>query len=158
MFHLDNSCFWFPIEKGYGGSLDHYFYRDIKNKFICSDKDLLWQCDKEELDFSRQREPEQQGWQIPTQLLAPPRPPPPPRRESTPVSMSTIVLLSVLMLSVKPSDARRVGFVDVSAFVPELLMCRPSCWSCWCVGLHAENVVVSFRVDFLLAGFGNLPM
>jgi hypothetical protein len=34
---------------------------------------------------------EQQGWQIPAQLLAPPRLPPPPRRESTPVSMRTIV-------------------------------------------------------------------
>jgi hypothetical protein len=53
LFHLDISCFWFPIAKGYGGSLDHYFYGDIKNKFICNDKDLLWQCDKEELDFSR---------------------------------------------------------------------------------------------------------
>jgi hypothetical protein len=31
---------------------------------------------------------EQQGWQIPSQLLAPPRPPPPPRRESTLVCMS----------------------------------------------------------------------
>jgi hypothetical protein len=63
---------------------------------------------------------EQQGWQIPSQLLAPPGPPPPPRRESTPVSMSTIVLLSVLMLSVKPSVGLRVGFVDLSAYVPEM--------------------------------------
>ena len=57
-------------------------------------------------------------------LLAPP--PPPHRRESTPVSMSTDVLLSLLMLSVKPSDGLRAGFVDVSAFVPEC-GCRPSC-------------------------------
>jgi hypothetical protein len=75
---------------------------------------------------------EQQGWQIPAQLIAPPRPPPPPRRESTPVSMSTIILLSVLMLSVKPSVVLRAGFVDLSAFVPELLICRPSCWKCGC--------------------------
>jgi hypothetical protein len=75
---------------------------------------------------------EQQGWQIPAQLLAPPRPPPPPRRESTPVSISTIVLLSVLMLSVKPSVDLCVGFVDLSAFVPELLICRPSCRKCGC--------------------------
>jgi hypothetical protein len=66
---------------------------------------------------------EQQGWQIPAQLLAPPRPPPPPRRESTPVSISTIVLLSVGL---------RAGFVDLSAFVPELLICRPSCQKCGC--------------------------
>ena len=51
-------------------------------------------------------------------LLAPP--PPPHHRESTPVSMSTDVLLSLLMLSVKPSDGLRAGFVDVSAFVPEM--------------------------------------
>jgi hypothetical protein len=63
---------------------------------------------------------EQQGWQIPAQLLAPPRPPPPPRRESTLVSVITIVLLYVLVFSVKPSDGRRAGFVDVSAFVPEM--------------------------------------
>jgi hypothetical protein len=75
---------------------------------------------------------EQQGWRIPAQLLAPPRPPPPPRRESTPVSMSMIVLLSVLMLSVKPSVGLRAGFVDLSAFVPELLICRPSCRKCSC--------------------------
>jgi hypothetical protein len=75
---------------------------------------------------------EQQGWPIPAQLLAPPRPPPPPRRESTSVSMSMIVLLSVLMLSVKLSDGRRAGFVEVSAFVTELLICRPSCWKCGC--------------------------
>jgi hypothetical protein len=75
---------------------------------------------------------EQQGWQIPAQLLAPPRPPPPPRRESTPVSISTIVLLSVLMLSVKPSVGLRAGIVDLSAFVPELLICRPSCQKCGC--------------------------
>ena len=67
---------------------------------------------------------QQQGWEIPAQLLAPP--PPPHRRESTLVSMSTDVLLSLLMLSVKPSDGLRVGFVDVSAFVPEC-GCRPSC-------------------------------
>jgi hypothetical protein len=63
---------------------------------------------------------EQQGWQIPAQLLAPPRPPPPPRPESTPVSISTIVLLFVLMLSVKPSVGLRAGVVDLSAFVPEM--------------------------------------
>jgi hypothetical protein len=91
---------------------------------------------------------EQQGWQIQAQLLAPPRPPPPPRRESTPVSISTIVLLFMLMLSVKPSDGRRAGFVDVSAFVLELLICRPS----------SGNVVVGLCVDLLLAGFGNIPM
>jgi len=34
--------------------------------------------------------------------------------------MSTDVLLSLLMLSVKPSDGLRAGFVDVSAFVPEM--------------------------------------
>ena len=67
---------------------------------------------------------QQQGWEIPAQLLAPP--PPPHRRESTPVSMSTDVLLSLLMLSVKPSDGLRAGFVDVSAFVSEC-GCRPSC-------------------------------
>jgi hypothetical protein len=83
------------------------------------------------LAFMQQLE-EQQGWQIPAQLLAPPQPPPPPRRESTPASMSTIVLLSMLMLSVKPSDGHRAGFVDVSAFVRELLMCRPSCRKCSC--------------------------
>ena len=74
---------------------------------------------------------QKQGWEIPAELLAPP-PPPPYRRESTPVSMSTDVLLSLLMLSVKPSDGLRAGFVDVSAFVPDLLMCRPSCWKCGC--------------------------
>jgi len=67
---------------------------------------------------------QQQGWEIPAELLAPP---PPYRREFTPVSMSTDVLLSLLMLSVKPSDGLRDGFVDVSAFVLDLLMCRPSC-------------------------------
>jgi len=59
---------------------------------------------------------QKQGWEIPAELLAPP-PPPPYRRESTPVSMSTDVLLSLLMLSVKPSDDLRAGFVDVWAFV-----------------------------------------
>jgi hypothetical protein len=44
--------------------------------------------------------------------------------------MSTIVLLSVLMLSVKPSVDLRDRFVDLSAFVPELLICRPSCRKC----------------------------
>jgi hypothetical protein len=68
---------------------------------------------------------EQQGWEISAQLLAPP--PAAPHRESNPVSMSTVVLLSALMLSVKPSDGLRAGFVDVSAFVPDLLFCRPSC-------------------------------
>ena len=34
--------------------------------------------------------------------------------------MSTDVLLSLLMLSVKPSDGLRAGFVDVLAFVPEM--------------------------------------
>ena len=72
---------------------------------------------------------QQHGWEIPTELLAPP---PPYRRESTPVSMSTDVLLSLLMLSVKPSDGLRAGFVDVSAFVPDLLMCWPSCRKCGC--------------------------
>ena len=62
---------------------------------------------------------QKQGWEIPAELLAPP-PPPPYRRESTPVSMSTDVLLSLLMLSVKPSDGLRAGFVDVLAFVPEM--------------------------------------
>jgi len=47
---------------------------------------------------------QQQGWEIPAELLAPP---PPYRREFTPVSMSTDVLLSLLMLSVKPSDGLR---------------------------------------------------
>ena len=73
----------------------------------------------------------QQGWEIPASLLAPP-PPPPHRSDSTPVSMSTDALLSMLMLSVKPSDGLRAGFVDVWAFVPGLLMCRPSCWKCGC--------------------------
>ena len=73
---------------------------------------------------------QQQGWEIPAQLLAPP--PPPHRRESTPVSMSTDVLLSLLMLSVKPSDDLHAGFVDVSTFVPDLLMCRPLCQKCGC--------------------------
>ena len=45
---------------------------------------------------------QQQGWEIPAQLLAPP--PPPYRRESTPVSMSMDVLLSLLILRLKPSD------------------------------------------------------
>jgi hypothetical protein len=45
---------------------------------------------------------QQQGWVIPQQLLAPT--PPPPRPDSTPVSMSMNVLLSVLMLRVKPSE------------------------------------------------------
>jgi hypothetical protein len=110
---------------------------------------------------------EQQGLQIQAQLLAPPRPPPPPRRESTPVSISTIVLLSMLMLSVKPSDGRRAGFVDVSAFVPELLICRPSCRKCGCRPLcrpsscrfwkhpHVEEVLPKFstflyNLDFYL--------
>jgi len=60
----------------------------------------------------------QQGWEIPANLLAPPPPPPPHRPDSTPVSMSTDALLSMLMLSVKPSDGLRAGFVDVWAFVP----------------------------------------
>jgi hypothetical protein len=72
---------------------------------------------------------EQQGWEILAQLLAPP---PPHRRESTLVSMSKVVLLSLLMLSVKPSDGLRAGFVDVPAFVPDLLMCQPSCRKCGC--------------------------
>jgi hypothetical protein len=71
------------------------------------------------LAFVQQLE-EQQGWQIPAQLLAPPRPPPPPHRESTPVSMSMIVLLSVLMLCVKRSVGLRARFVDLSAFMPEM--------------------------------------
>jgi hypothetical protein len=61
---------------------------------------------------------QKQGWEIPPELLAPP--PPPHRPDSTPVSMSTDVLLSMLMLSVKPNDGLRAGFVDVSAFVPEM--------------------------------------
>ena len=73
---------------------------------------------------------QQQGWEIPAQLLAPP--PPPYRRESTPVSMSMDVLLSLLILRLKPSDGLRAGFVDVSAFVLDLLMCRPSCQTCGC--------------------------
>jgi hypothetical protein len=48
------------------------------------------------------------------------------------MSMSTTVLLSVLMLSVKPSVGLCVGFVDLSAFVPELLICRPWCRKCGC--------------------------
>jgi hypothetical protein len=44
---------------------------------------------------------QQQGWSIPQQLLAPP---PPYRPDSTPVSMTTNVLLSMLMLSVKPTE------------------------------------------------------
>jgi hypothetical protein len=75
---------------------------------------------------------EKQGWVILAQLLAPAAAPPPPRRESTPMSMSTVVLLYVLMLSVKPSNGLRVGFVDVTAFVPDLLICRPSCQKCGC--------------------------
>jgi hypothetical protein len=75
---------------------------------------------------------EKQGWVILAHLLAPAAAPPPPRRESTPMSMSTVVLLYVLMLSVKPSDGLRVGFVDVTAFVPDLLICRPSCQKCGC--------------------------
>jgi hypothetical protein len=74
---------------------------------------------------------EKQGWEIPAHLLAPAAAPPP-RRECTPVSMSTVVLLYVLMLSVTPSDGLRVGFVDVTAFVPDLLICRPSCQKCGC--------------------------
>ena len=61
---------------------------------------------------------QQQGWEIPAQLLAPP--PPPYRRESTPVSMSMDVLLSLLILRLKPSDGLRAGFVDVSAIMPEM--------------------------------------
>jgi hypothetical protein len=74
---------------------------------------------------------EQQGWQIPLHLLAP-QPPPPHHPDSTPVSMSTDVLLSMLMVSVKPSDGLRAGFADVWAFVPGLLMCQPSCRKCGC--------------------------
>jgi len=74
----------------------------------------------------------QQGWEIPANLLAPPPPPPPHRPDSTPVSMSTDALVSMLMLSVKPSDGLRAEFVDVWAFVPGLLMCRPSCRKCGC--------------------------
>ena len=70
----------------------------------------------------------QQGWEIPANLLAPP----PHRPNSTPMSMSSDALLSMLMLSVKPSDGLRAGFVDVWAFVPGLLMCRPSCQKCSC--------------------------
>jgi hypothetical protein len=44
---------------------------------------------------------QQQGWSIPQQLLAPP---PPYRPDSTSVSMTTNVLLSMLMLSVKPTE------------------------------------------------------
>jgi hypothetical protein len=101
---------------------------------------------------------EQQGWQIPAQLLAPPRPPPPPRRESTPVSMSTIILLYVLMLSVKPSVGLCAEFVDLSAFVPELLICRPSCRPSSCrfwKPPHVEEVLPKFstflyNLDFYL--------
>jgi hypothetical protein len=39
--------------------------------------------------------------------------------------MSMVDLLSLLMLSVKPSDGLRAGFVDVSTFMPDLLICRP---------------------------------
>jgi hypothetical protein len=73
---------------------------------------------------------EQHGWQIPLELLAPPRQPQ--RPDSTPVRMSTDVLLSMLMLSVKPSDGLRARFVDVWHSVPGLLMCRPSCRKCGC--------------------------
>jgi hypothetical protein len=48
---------------------------------------------------------EQHGWQIPSQLLAPQAPPQ--RSDSTPVSMSMHVLVSMLMLSVQPSDGRK---------------------------------------------------
>ena len=72
----------------------------------------------------------QQGWEIPANLLAPP--PLPHRPNSTPVSMSTDALLSMLMLSVKPSDGLRAGFIDVSAFMPDLLMCWPSYRKCGC--------------------------
>ena len=73
---------------------------------------------------------QQQGWEIPAQLLAPP--PPPYRRESTPVSMSMDVLLSLLILRLKPSDGLRAGFVDELAFMLDLLMCWPSCQKCGC--------------------------
>jgi hypothetical protein len=45
---------------------------------------------------------QQQGWTIPQQLIA--LAPPPYRPDSTLVSMTTNVLLSMLMLSVKPSE------------------------------------------------------
>src|SRR5579859_1275908 len=77
-----------------------------------------------------QQHGEQHGWQIPLELLAPPRQPQPP--DSTQVRMNTDVLLSMLMLSVKPSDGLRARFVDVWRSVPGLLMCRPSCRKCGC--------------------------
>jgi hypothetical protein len=46
--------------------------------------------------------------------------------------MGMVHLLSLIMLSVKPSDVLRAGFVDVSAFMPDLLICRPSCQKCCC--------------------------
>ena len=42
------------------------------------------------------------------------------------------VLLSLLMLSIKPSDDLYARFVDVSVFVLDLLICRPSCHKCGC--------------------------
>ena len=83
---------------------------------------------------------EQQGWQIPLHLLAP-QPPP----QSTPVSMFYF-LCSCLVSNLE------------MAFVPDLLMCGPSCRVSWCVGLRAGNVVVGLRADVFLAGFGNVPV
>ena len=86
---------------------------------------------------------QQQGWQIPENLLAPPRLTH--HVDSTTVSTNTNMLLSMLMLSVKLSDG---GFVDVWAF----------CWICSYVGLRAGNVFVSLRADVFVVGFGNLPV
>jgi hypothetical protein len=68
------------------------------------------------------------------------------------------VLLSVLMLSVKPSVGLRSGVVDLSAFVKELLICRPSCRPSSCrlwKPPHAEEVLPKFstfhyNLDFYL--------
>jgi hypothetical protein len=41
-----------------------------------------------------------------------------------------------------------VPFMSLTAFVPSLLMCGPSCWEMW----------TSAIVPTFLAGFGNLPV
>jgi hypothetical protein len=75
------------------------------------------------------------------------------------------MVLSTLMLSVKPSDDLRAGFVDVSAFMPDLLICRPSYQKCGCRPLcrpsscrfwkppHAGEVLLKFSTFLYILDF-----
>ena len=76
------------------------------------------------------------------------------------------VLLSLLMLNVKPSDGLRAGFVDVSAFLPEMWLsafvltfflqvletspCREGAAEIFNFSLHSLHFYLVTHVQYLL--------